>query len=78
MSTHTRLQQPGARYNKKYHIGFPLSIHGDVCNTFYRTCLAMVTAGFCSANLKQVSLMPGPPRIIYTLYLIAMMHWYVS
>ena len=48
-----RLQQPGATYNKKYHIGFPLSIHGGVYNTFYKSCLTIVTTKFCSTNLKH-------------------------
>ena len=73
-----RSLQPGAMYTKKYHIGFPLSIHGGSFNTFYKSCLAIVTAGFRSAKLKQVSLMSGPPSMICTLYSSATMHWYTS
>ena len=72
------LLQPGATYNKKYHIGFPFSIHGGRMQHFYKSCLVIVTVGFGSANLKQVSLIPGPLSIICTFYSSTKMHWYTS
>ncbi len=46
--------------------------------TPFKSCSAIVTIGFHSANFKQVSVMPGPPSIIYTLHASTVMHWYTS
>jgi hypothetical protein len=61
------LLQPDAKYNKEYHMGFHCKYMGAHA-TLFKACPALVTIDFHSANFKQVSVMPGPPSIIYTLH----------
>ncbi len=72
-----RMSQPDATHNKEYHISFHCK-HMGAHATLFKSCPAIVTIGFHSANFKQVSVMPGPPSIICTLHASITMHWYTS
>ena len=72
-----RLLWPDATHIKKYHIGFHFKYMGAHA-TLFNSCLPLVTIGFYSADLMQVSVMPGPPSIVCTLYSSAVMHGYTS
>ncbi len=66
-----------ATHNKEYCIGFHCR-HMGAHATLFKSCPAIVTIGFHSANFKQVSVMPGPPSIMCTLHVSTTMHWYAS